>query len=89
MIFHGTYSQISPQLDHKGQINIQMIVFSISIYFISQGEKNIQCGYIYTILKYMDCEHVLSSLRKSTPTLMTPSTEPCSAENKNLVGMTD
>jgi len=35
---------VSPQLAHKGQINTQMIVFGISIYFISQGEKNIECG---------------------------------------------
>lgn len=37
----------------------------------------------------MDCVHVLSTLRKSTPNFVTPSTEPCLVENRNLRGMID
>lgn len=44
---------------------------------------------IHTILKYMDCVHVLSTLRKCTPNFMTRNTELCLVENRNIVGMID
>lgn len=69
-----------------------MTVFDISIYFISQEEKNMEFEYTHTyahayyFYKYMDCVRVLSTLRKSTHDFMTPNGIH-SVQNRHLIYM--
>lgn len=89
MTFHGScscFSSTCPQGPNKYSNDS---IWHFYLFHFPGGEEYRMWIDIHTILQYMDCVHVLSTLRKSIPNFMTPNTERYSVENRNLVGMID